>query len=651
MNDNGYPHACFPRCEYKTRFAGTSAFDMSDPDYWGTYFRSTASDRDSDRLSQLRSKDYQNSFTNAPKTTPVLTGTFHSPWQHKQYKAIFHTTPEVPKAAHEQGGLYDLLLSRRRDTCLRVERRFNETEFADKKLDVYFANEYPCVMVKIEAFNDVSKEASSLYEIAIAYFVAMTNKIAHSKNIPIELVIRSSFGHNNPNVAEMITSLRINVGIIPEAYEEVLVKSLIELNDKFLVPLINSIFHLNRAQIKNDKEGVTRCSDHNKYKQKPRPLSSWSANEPLFKVLTKVEHFRGRKVSDQVMSKKKHVDLLANYVCEELDQSQPNLASPLIKIMGQLFDSKRKVLNVADDAYQKVSMRGFPNEENPEIKEDVVFWRIMREIALRLVVKCTRELSEAIEARELAGLYSTLEKANLEFVRNSGYQEAQDGCGSDSDCEVHGVPTFYSKKVTVATGMRAISFAQFLSIYHLRQLGFNPRTKAEKMYFETEEATRSVSDIYDLLGLHKNEKQHQGDATIRYVDLNYCAVAGPESVTLRGVLNKVSRNDVVVFDYTSADTEKIRMSVNSLIAKVDVIFLVSSGLKNEQLGADMNPYGTIRIVAKDRGTLNALYFVLGAVLEAAGEILPKQLHSIRKAYKNAGAVVTNAALYKRMCRK
>ncbi|CAN8001127.1 unnamed protein product, partial [Ixodes hexagonus] len=647
---NEYPIECFPRCEYKARFNGTTAFEMPDPERWGTYFRSTASDIDCDRLSRLKSKDYQNPYTNTAEATSVKAGTFHSPWQHMQYKSIFHVTPEAPKVNYEPAFLYDLLLAYKKGMCLRVETHFNEKEVADKKLEVYFANEYPCIMVKIEEINNVPEETSSLYSVVMAYFVAITNKIAQSDNVPIEIVLRSSFGHNLPSLAETRTSFRINIGIVPEIYTEVLVKSLIELNDRFLVPLFNSTFRLNldQIQIKNHNEAVTKHNDHKRGKEKAHSVSVWSEGEDLFKVLIKVGNFRGGKVSAQIMEAEKHVDLLANYVSEELEQPQPNLASPLVKMLEQLSYCDEAVLDVPEADYRKVSSRGFSiQEEHPNIKKDLVFWCIIQYIILGLDVK---GIPEAIEARRLLGLYSTLERVNLEFIRSSVHQEAQDGCGSDSDCEVVSTPSFYSKKVTVATGMRAINLAHFLSLYYLRHIGVSPQTHAERGFFETREAIETVSDVLALLGLH-NEQQRQDNATIRYIDLSYCASSGPESISLRDIFDRISKNDVVVFDYTSTDTEKVNMSVNLFIKKVEVIMLVSSGLKNEQLGADMNPYGTVRIVAKNRGVLNELYLVLRKALEQGEEVLPKELHHIRKAYKSAGAVVTNKAIYKRMYRK
>lgn len=47
--------AYFPRSEYCTRFVGTSAFEMSQPKYWGSYFRTTR-DANSDRISHVVNK-------------------------------------------------------------------------------------------------------------------------------------------------------------------------------------------------------------------------------------------------------------------------------------------------------------------------------------------------------------------------------------------------------------------------------------------------------------------------------------------------------------------------------------------------------------------------------------------------------------------
>lgn len=648
-----YSSECFPRSEYKTRFHHTSAFEMSDPEHWGTYFRTTPDNDQSDRLSKLESKEYQNPYTNLLSTTSTEAGTLCSPWQHAQYNSIFHPTPKAPKISHGPAHLYDLLLSYKITACLRVERNFNEITFAAKRLEVYCANDYPCVFVKIQDCENVFTEPERLCEIAMTYFVAIANKIAHSKNIPIELVIRESFGHNIPSVSKIITSFRINIGVTPKIYTEVLVQSLIELNDMFLDPLFNSTFriNLNAAQIQNHNEGVAIYNKHHKGTEKQRSVGLWSENECLLKVLNKVGNSNGNKVCSQIMKPRKNVDLLANYASEELDQPQPNFVNPLTKLLGQLSYSDKVVLNVPESDYKKVSMHAYSGEENHELKEDFVFWRIMHDVVLAFDVECGHELLEAIEAHKLFGLYKMLEKENLNFIRNSGYQEAQDGCGSDSDCEIQSNPTFYSRKVTVATGMRAINLAHFLSVYRLRQQGFTPQTDADKMYYETKNAVQTVRDIFTGLALDNSTQEHEGNAFIRYIDLNHCAAAGPEPLGLRDIMRKTSENDIVVLDYTSANTERIRAYVNKFIKKVHVIILVSSGLKHEQLGADMNTYGTIRIVAKDRGIIIELYSLLKNVLELTKEVLAKELHCIRKAYKNAGAVVTNAGIYKEMYRK
>ncbi|CAN7945183.1 unnamed protein product, partial [Ixodes pacificus] len=652
-DDNEYPTECLPRCEYNARFNGTSAFEMSDPAHWRTYFRSTVRDGDFDRLSKLTLKDYENLSTNAPNTASVIAGTFRSPWHDARYNTIFHAKPEASNITNDPAYLYDLLLSYKKTTCLRVVKSFNEKNVADKRIEVYFANEYPCIMVKIQEFNDVAKEPKSLYEVSIAYFVAMTNKVAQTEHVPIELVNRSSFGHNAPSVSEMITTMRINIGIVPEIYAEVLVKSLVKLNDEFLVPFLNSAFKLNSSAIKinNLIEGVAKYNDLEKGKGKSQFVSTWREKEALFMIVFNFGLPNGGKICDRIMKKKRYVDLLTNYVSDELDELKPNLAKPLNKMLGKFLYSKEAVFYVTGDDCKNVTMRNFSDKENPKLDGDLAYWRILRDIAFVLDSKGTHELSEVVKAHKLLGLYSSLEKANLEFIRNSSYQDAEDGCGSDSDCEVHSMPSFYSKKVTVATGMRAINLAHFLSTYRLRQLGFHYQTDAEKMYFETKEATTTVNGAFTSLNLGSNKEQHSGEATVRYLDLNYCAASGPEHISLRDVLMRTSENDVVVFDYTSTNTEKINLSVNLFIAKVQVILLVNSGLKNEQLGADMNPYGTIRIVARDRAVLNELYLVLRSELRLKEEVLPRQFHRVRKAYKNVGATVTNGAIYKHRYKK
>ncbi|XP_065648688.1 uncharacterized protein LOC136078014 [Hydra vulgaris] len=244
----------FPRCEYKTRFEHTSAFDMKIKEYWGTYFRSTSRGGNADRLSKLNNKAYMNFYINA-KGTAAKTGAFHSPFDNQEYAGILYSgTPKdiTPKkdrvVSSYEPYLYDEILLYKGKICKEVIRNFNlKTEDRKSKLTSiipYYKNDYPCIIVSITTpilINIESKtEKGGLYKLITAYFVAITNQIAWRKNVPIELVLRSSFGHNLPSVGDTGDSFRINVGLVPIIYTEVLAEGLVSLWDKFLSPLLES---------------------------------------------------------------------------------------------------------------------------------------------------------------------------------------------------------------------------------------------------------------------------------------------------------------------------------------------------------------------------------------------------------------------------
>lgn len=98
---------------------------------------------------------------------------------------------------------------------------------------------------------------------------------------------------------------------------------------------------------------------------------------------------------------------------------------------------------------------------------------------------------------------------------------------------------------------------------------------------------------------------------------------------------------------------------------VEIIFLVSSGLKNEQCGADNNPYGTLRIVTKNKDELNNIYEMGCKILKEntscdskpssdvkaspnpPSNIFPSRAHKIRKAYKRRGFVPRNIDFFRK----
>lgn len=612
--NQGKDYRYFPRCEYNPRFKRTSAFEMATTEYWGTYFRSTDTGGECDRIAAENGakKTYTNVNTNLKKSGPSKTGAFKSPWENYEYRKIFKSpdqgqgTDLIPKNYSE---LYSKLIEYRLEICSQVVR--DEEITTCKRIRVYSENDYPCILVHI---NDIvfrcklgDKMPKRLYRISVALFTAITNYIARQEKIPVELVIRSSFGHNIPSVSDTMNSFRINIGLVPEVYAtKVLVKSFKKLDE-----IIDDFF--------NSQLG--------------------KKDETTLKLLCRKKN--------RIASKKKHMDLLANYFMKEF-QEKKKICNP-VGTMKKILLSRSKEKNLEDcdpEDYHFPAM--FEKDEHGEIKDDTVFWTIIEEIK-NGIGENRRLLDYHLKKKKLLGLYSTLEKTNLEFIIHSGKcsEDIETGYGSDSDCEFE-LPIatdsrllYYSKKITYSTGMRAINFAVFCAKF---LTGDQCKINTDLMYYETEDA---VSKVWDVIKTFRLPKVKTNQKIIKFIDLNHLDADGKCDESVLVNLEKIgidSHDEVIVFDITSAKTSEIKKAFRRFAPHVPVVLLVSSGLKHEQTGADMNPYGTLRIISFDRSILGRLSDVLKAIM---GDIekLPIKLHEIRKKFKRIGAVVTARALF------
>lgn len=674
---------CFPRCEYKARFDGTTEFEMSDPRFYGTYFRTTSTGGNCDRLAtSLKKKGYENSFTNTAAKgkkhiSSAKAGTLYSPWKHEEYD-IFSENPKSPERGFEKDSLYDFLLEYKLSICsLLVEKLKEEMEMNEisQIFEVFFGNDYPCIMVQVKSLNALVKnEQNSMYKIFVAYFIAITNFEAKKNNVPIEMVHRSSFGHNFPSTVATGTSFRINIGIVPKIYvTKVLVESLKILNNEFLVPLLKEDFKLDL-----DPEDVTRLkkqaqsymeskSDKAKKKAKPKSMLqmknliakstcfTWNIGEPLISILCKSGDSRGGKITYQIMRKKQYVDELIDLVHLNLISAENDFSKPLKlflrRINYYLVGNEWKVTmyNMYFEE-NKAKLQHFNRAEHAAIKEDVEYWKILRRLSLKFKLSSIDDLSKVIGEKKIYGLNKALEKCNLKFVQNSSYiNDAENGYGSDSECEIEiEGKKIYAKKIVLATGMRAITYARYLSTC----VTHSQKVDTRFMYFETAEAIQQtrVNSVLQktLFPKLKPDSQH----AVKYIDLTHCATdfVNPKKasiVDINQIQNEITDTEqVLVLDYTSARSDRIFEAIKVCLKKAPILILINSGLKNEQCGADMNPYGTLRIFAEDKNVLTKLYFTLLVCLK--GEELPKQTHQIRKAYKDAGAVLGIERLFKRV---
>lgn len=651
----------FPRCEYKYRFKSTSSFKMDDPVFWGTYYRSTKNGGNYDRLNTIKPE-----IPRKRTHQRASSGVFQGPYLRHEYNlrptAARTFAAQLTIALKERKNdainanselLYDQLLKYKCKLCDMVVDELKK--FGKKRMNVYVQNDFPCIIVQVEMFKKKLGE-KNLYEICVAYFSAISNYIAKKNRIPIEMVIRASIGHNIPCVSPTQTSFRINIGVVPTIYAtKVLVESLKLFNRK-CQEIFGEKLDLG-TEIGKINDDIKKYNEKKQEKsQNPKIVEEWHSGTTIFNLLCQRGDSSGKSVSFQITRLNQYIELLCDYVHLEIMENLEVLqlsAEPIRKMLRKFcFKNERITMNIQKTDYL-TEYFDFSEEENPEIRSDTHFWKILEKMASAI------RMWNVVKIKKLHGLHSKLEEANSKFIKNCT-QQSEGGYGSDSDCEADinlntksTIVSYFSKqkvqlkcfskKVIVSTGMRAINLAFALA----KCLTHTKDAITAQMYYETRDAIQNAADEISVENLEFVKSQQK---FIRLTDLNFCARSSNDrsKVNLDNIqrISKEAREQVIVFDYTSATIDKINKTIRLFMPYVKVLLLVNSGSKNEQIGADNNPYGTIRIVSTDSNILNSLYSGLISALDSKNEQLPKHLHNIRKAYKDIGAVVTNKTIFK-----
>jgi hypothetical protein len=160
-------------------------------------------------------------------------------------------------------------------------------------------------------------------------------------------------------------------------------------------------------------------------------------------------------------------------------------------------------------------------------------------------------------------------------------------------------------KLRLCSGMKAILLAQYGALSYLKkQDAKNFAQDVQKMYYEVEDALKLV----DVDSLQKNSVRNANGSNILMFDLNHCNAANSsDNQTLEDKLNAFKPN-IVIVDTTSSTALAIETALKQCFFndKVKLVFLVSSGLKNDQGGRDCNPYGEVRICGRDRETIKTV---------------------------------------------
>lgn len=539
--------------------------------------------------------------------------------------------------------LYNAQIAYRNQLCEYIATRSKKS----KCLRVNHFHKYPCVMVYIPdntvmKANKTKRPSDAAFEawvnLLLSFFIGIVNFYAYRDQIPIETQRRAGFGFLTPTLSPTGHSFRINVGIVPKDYAELLVLALRVLDD-FLVTLkktkladfpplsgdiffqkeqykkylgnkfsveIANVMHLLWAQVEKGGKRTVQNINRSAYARNGFSAKVFSAlidGEKIFNAFFKAVSWAIDRLSIKTSGKKTSLVFLKE---------------------GTIAYCKK---------FKKCDSR----INDPE------FWNIIEKI-LKQTSQCHSHLDEkvysviasCIKLGRLNPLYLHLELLNellfSDSVQHAQAKEVGDGYGSDSgdESEVNG-KSLFSKKIITHNGMRAIWGAIIAAQHYLAENKLSSRVYLSQAYYEV------------ALGLSLIAKLHNANITITkelklasmvVYDLNTCVTT--EKSCQEHIAYEA--NKILILDATSADTGLLRQQILQFSAsRAALLFLVDSGFKLQQLGADKNQYGTIRLFSKRKKPCDEYYKRLKCI---EPPLLSKVSHHYRKKMKEIGAVPT-----------
>lgn len=633
----------FPRCEYYSRFSIRER--MTESQFWVTYHRSRFK-----RVVGERPLDFTFHPTRPGEriTQASKTGTYLNPFHFPAYRQAVEPVDRPDTAEASAGEFYDELLLAQKTTA-----QYMVEQLRAKNLPVLVNadHEYSCVLVSFP--KPEKAKPTDWTNLVIIHFIAICDYLSEVRALNSEIVWRSGFGHLRPTVCETAPSMRISPGIIPSCYADVIVDAVVatyqllcgQESEAFNTPVQSSRL----TEVLDCYNKVNKLTDKKLAVQPTLWDNFWFRYDS-----------KGHAMMSQIMRHWINVEWIINQVLDQLRATeQPDFSSatqmrPLIAA-AWLPIFERFATQPGARGRLTISLQKPTNPlprycwKQPAIEIiDIQF----RELVIK-IYGCFGATADAANPLTLDGLHESLELASVESFFHPDKCTVKDGYGSDSDDEASipalrqtGRYQICTKKFITATGIRAIQLVfAAIKLYSQATTGLNFRTlepDCAKMYYETETAL-SAKHAIPVTGASVTELAARYKVT--FFDLNHCnndqkpASTGLESLDIK--------YPICVLDTTSATIHETARACTTLFGKhesLDIIVCVGSGLKCEQGGSDLNPYGSIRIIARDKTLRDRFYNQLEALEAQAGYAHPALSHQLRLHAKKRGMTPTNHAI-------
>jgi hypothetical protein len=533
---------------------------------------------------------------------------------------------------------------------------------------VIYANGYPHLMVYITPPNEAKQKSEAVSyswtQNLIHLFGPIVNQLFMNEGYHIETGARASFGFLTPTYAPCDNSIRINIGLIPKACADLIVSAL-EILDQMLFQLYHKTQY---SQWPIKETSVFKGDNYEKYLKKEIPNLT-----TVYQALwTKVETGKRGLTLAQTMMRTGQLRLwITAEVSRQLQIKTPNSAEELVKlwmrILSQATHKQFKLKNGTLSAKK-------PDIDLPEVpdipkqqREDPDLYRLVNQIIQAVKTKLPRidhlpplleksmdNTLDALDKCQKEGttqdLYYQLDMLNeLLFSWSIYYSNAlklTDGEASDSDDEGpivdHEGSTLYGKKYVTHNGIRSIWAGIEMAANYLR--------KKEK---KTSPVFSFINPYYELRNTIEDWAKHAKitfskqpclTSDILFLDINGCETK--EIINPPITLSQIGTPKILILDITSAVPDFVRTWLSILLEQkktLSAIILVSSGLKECQLGADKNHHGIVRVFSLNKRMRDEMMDILK---QTEHPVLNRISHAHRRLMKKLGFASTSRSFFK-----
>ena len=503
----------------------------------------------------------------------------------------------------------------------------------------------------------------------MSFYTGLVNRIAVDKGHDAIMTERQSFGYASPSIAETIGSFRINLGLMPPEYAKIHVLALQKLDT------VIEAFSNSPMERKPDEHAGFNKSEAKDWRK--LALEFVEKGQPLGHIAL--------YTATRSQAGKGYVNATAFNAAkpgQELNAFQKAFAGSL----GGLKDKgdDRTTWDGESESYS-IDAGGLPGSQakydetyhneliKPYTENLTVFLKGERASPSPVLSKeafeeLNQNFEEAIDSlNDPANLVDKFDIINdylaMYALLHETAKESPGDFSYGSESEADDVPEerprkarkeardsrigqklpIKIKKIITHNGMRALLAPLEAEVARRG----TPKLPVGIDYANTYYELVTLLDETTALRLKTSNKTYKKSSTeqagILVRDANAAAVDGQATVNVLDEL-RASTNPVWLIDTTSSTQEQMRHIVDAFRGNDlgETLYLVSSGFKNEQGGADKNTYGTIRVVARGGELVDASLTAIRAIDQPLADIS----HEYRRILKNIGFVPRDEEIIK-----